>query len=184
MTTTPALKRRSNRSTSCGVSAISGTSTSTWPPRANARAMTCRYTSVLPLPVTPCKRCAANPPSEATIASIDPRLRLGGLETARVDLDGRGLDRAALAGRSSPRARSARSAGLKFASSSLARARAPPAARAGPAAAARAPSPEERRAPGALPRSTPTPRPRSPPPGPARIPAGNAAAMTSPSGWW
>src|ERR1700729_1061145 len=52
-TATPALKRRRKRSTSCGVRAISGTSTSAWPPPAMAAAMTRRYTSVLPLPVTP-----------------------------------------------------------------------------------------------------------------------------------
>ncbi len=69
MTTTPALKRRRNRSTSCGVSAISGTSTRTCPPPASAAAMTRRYTSVLPLPVTPYSRCAANLPSVALIAS-------------------------------------------------------------------------------------------------------------------
>ena len=47
------LKRRRKRSTSCGVKAISGTSTRAWPPAAIAAAMTRKYTSVLPLPVTP-----------------------------------------------------------------------------------------------------------------------------------
>ena len=51
--TTPELKRRRKRSTSCGVKAISGTSTRACPPAAIAAAMTRKYTSVLPLPVTP-----------------------------------------------------------------------------------------------------------------------------------
>ena len=42
------------RSSSCGVRLISGTISSTCRPRASARSAARRYTSVLPLPVTPC----------------------------------------------------------------------------------------------------------------------------------
>jgi len=50
-----------------GVRAISGTNTKAWPPPAIAAAMTRKYTSVLPLPVTPYSKCAANRPNEAVM---------------------------------------------------------------------------------------------------------------------
>ena len=53
MIATSSPKRRSNRAAVCGVSPISGTSTITERPRSSARAAARRYTSVLPLPVTP-----------------------------------------------------------------------------------------------------------------------------------
>ena len=96
MTTTPELKRRRNRSTSCGVSAISGTSTRTCPSPASAAAMTRRYTSVLPLPVTPYSRCAANLPSVAVIASTTCDCA-----SVRVTSLGRGSNGAGCAGASS-----------------------------------------------------------------------------------
>ena len=57
------------RATSCGVSAISGTSTSAPRPDSSTRSMSRRYTSVFPLPVTPCSSQAPNFPSDAPIAS-------------------------------------------------------------------------------------------------------------------
>ena len=67
-TATPALKRSRKRATSCGVKPISGTSTNAWPPAAMAAAITRKYTSVLPLPVTPYSRYAAKRPNEAFMA--------------------------------------------------------------------------------------------------------------------
>ena len=55
-TATSSPKRARKRATSCGVSAISGTSTIEPRPRSRAAAMARRYTSVLPLPVTPWRR--------------------------------------------------------------------------------------------------------------------------------
>ena len=57
------------RATSCGVRLISGTSISTWRPLANTGAAAARYTSVLPLPVTPLSRNGANAPSAFAISS-------------------------------------------------------------------------------------------------------------------
>ena len=48
-----------------GVSTISGTSTNAVRPRSRASATRCRYTRVLPLPVTPCKRTASGLPVSA-----------------------------------------------------------------------------------------------------------------------
>ena len=47
---------------------ISGTSISTWPPAANTASDAARYTSVLPLPVTPFSMNAAYLPSDPAIA--------------------------------------------------------------------------------------------------------------------
>nr|WP_238787671.1 hypothetical protein [Thiospirillum jenense] len=49
------------RRCSCGVKPISGTSTSTCPPRASVVAIRRKYTSVLPLPVTPSSKKQLNP---------------------------------------------------------------------------------------------------------------------------
>ena len=62
-------KRFSKRARVWGVSAISGTSTITWPPRANTGAILCKYTSVLPLPVTPSKSKTSKRPAAASMAS-------------------------------------------------------------------------------------------------------------------
>ena len=92
MTTTPALKRRAEaldelrRQRDFGHQhqhlAAAGPS---------AAAMTCKYTSVLPLPVTPYNRCAANRPSDAVIAVDDLRLRVGERDLAGTQLEGRRL---------------------------------------------------------------------------------------------
>ena len=73
-TATSSPKRARKRATSCGVSAISGTRTMDPRPAARAAAMTRRYTSVLPLPVTPCRRNVpargwARAPAMASMAS-------------------------------------------------------------------------------------------------------------------
>ena len=52
--------RRRNRRIVCGVRLISGTRTIASRPRATTRSMAARYTSVLPLPVTPCSRNVPN----------------------------------------------------------------------------------------------------------------------------
>ena len=54
-------RRARRRPSSCGVSAISGTSTMLPRPRARAASIACRYTSVFPEPVTPCT--SRGPPS-------------------------------------------------------------------------------------------------------------------------
>ncbi len=53
MTATRSPNRPRNLATVCGVSEISGTSTQAVLPCARTASMACRYTSVLPLPVTP-----------------------------------------------------------------------------------------------------------------------------------
>ena len=58
----PSPKRARKRRTSWGVREISGTSTRAAPPSFRVLAMACRYTSVLPLPVTPCSRKGAYSP--------------------------------------------------------------------------------------------------------------------------
>ena len=52
----------------CGVRLISGTRISTCPPAAMHAAAAARYTSVLPLPVTPCSRKGANDPAASMMA--------------------------------------------------------------------------------------------------------------------
>ena len=54
MTATASPKRSTKRPAVCGVRAISGTRTMAERPRSSAAATARRYTSVLPLPVTPC----------------------------------------------------------------------------------------------------------------------------------
>src|SRR6267143_1789213 len=58
-----------NTASSWGVRLISGTRTSAWPPRASTCAMRCRYTSVFPLPVTPCSKNALKLSSARAIRS-------------------------------------------------------------------------------------------------------------------
>ena len=60
-TATSSPKRARKRAASCGVRAISGTSTSAPRPCCRASAIRRRYTSVLPDPVTPCSTKAAKP---------------------------------------------------------------------------------------------------------------------------
>jgi hypothetical protein len=62
-TDTVSPKRATAARTSNGVKAISGTSTSTPRPASSARSATRKYTSVLPLPVTPWSRNGAKPPA-------------------------------------------------------------------------------------------------------------------------
>ncbi len=62
-------KRSRTRDSSCGVSPISGTSISACLPRARASSIKRRYTSVLPLPVTPCSRVTAKRPNVAPIVA-------------------------------------------------------------------------------------------------------------------
>ena len=63
-------KRCLNRSSSCGVRVISGTSTNTCCPRSSTVRIICRYTSVLPLPVTPSSKKTPNCPRLSQTASI------------------------------------------------------------------------------------------------------------------
>ena len=64
-------KRLAKRASHGAVSAISGTSTSAWPPWRNAAAIASKYTSVLPDPVTPSSRNGAKPPA-VTASAISP----------------------------------------------------------------------------------------------------------------
>ena len=66
-TSSPNLAR--NMPSICGVSEISGTSMIAPRPAASVRAMTERYTSVLPLPVTPCRRYAPGRDMTASAAA-------------------------------------------------------------------------------------------------------------------
>ena len=83
MTATMSPKRPRKRATVCGVNEISGTSTHAVRPAASVASMACRYTSVLPEPVTPststtspAPRCRA--PSMAASAAACPGVS-GGL---------------------------------------------------------------------------------------------------------
>ena len=62
-------RRARNRLSSCGVRPISGTSTNACRSRDRQSLIAFRYTSVLPLPVTPSSRNGANPARAARIAS-------------------------------------------------------------------------------------------------------------------
>ena len=88
-TATSSPKRARKRATSCGVSAISGTSTMVPRPLARAAAMACRYTSVLPEPVTPWSRKsfaspAAIAPSMPTPASFCGPVSSGGASRSTI----------------------------------------------------------------------------------------------------
>ena len=63
-----ARQRIGNALPNCGVRLISGTRISTCPPAAMHAAAAARYTSVLPLPVTPCSRKGANDPAASMMA--------------------------------------------------------------------------------------------------------------------
>src|SRR5256885_797767 len=63
-----AASRARTRSTSCGVSEISGTSSSTRSPSLNAFCAAARYTSVLPLAITPCSSVSALAPITSSAA--------------------------------------------------------------------------------------------------------------------
>ena len=83
MTATRSPKRPRKRATVCGVSDISGTSTHAVRPAASVSSMACRYTSVLPEPVTPSTSTTSPSPREraasmAASASACPRVS-GGL---------------------------------------------------------------------------------------------------------
>ena len=82
MTATRSPKRPRKRATVCGVSDISGTSTHAVRPAASVSSMACRYTSVLPEPVTPSTSTTSPSPREraasmAASASACPRVSGG-----------------------------------------------------------------------------------------------------------
>ncbi|CAB5715808.1 Uncharacterised protein [Pseudomonas putida] len=64
-----ALKRCSKRARVCGPRLISGISTRACLPASSVSRISCRYTSVLPLPVTPASRKAPKPPKPSRTAS-------------------------------------------------------------------------------------------------------------------
>ena len=61
-------KRARNQFTICGVSEISGTSTMAVRPDWSVSRIARMYTSVLPLPVTPCSRNLPPPPRSASVS--------------------------------------------------------------------------------------------------------------------
>ena len=71
MTATRSPKRPRKRATVWGVSDISGTSTQAVRPAARVASMVCRYTSVLPEPVTPSTTTTS--PRAAALASFMTR---------------------------------------------------------------------------------------------------------------
>ena len=82
-------KRRRKRRTVCGVSAISGTRTMAWRPCSRACANARRYTSVLPLPVTPWRRNVAASPASSASHSDCTAACCGGVKVGGVSGVGR-----------------------------------------------------------------------------------------------
>ena len=87
MTATASPKRPRKRATVWGVREISGTSTMARRPSASVRSMACRYTSVLPEPVTPSTSTtrpspAARAASMAATAAFWPSVSCGAAEGA------------------------------------------------------------------------------------------------------
>ena len=114
-TASGASKRAAKRATSCGVRAISGTSTRACSPRATTSSIARRYTSVLPLPVTPCSRNDAYAPCAAAIASIAVRWSGVGSSPCDVRTSPRGWAAPPLEAASPSRVFRARARGLAIA---------------------------------------------------------------------